>query len=223
MRIPYVIDNQAQSLADVLNAILAEHAHNSLDIASAYFSVTGFRELRENLGQLRSLRLLLGFEPKTGPDLGLRPDANALSATMRGDLEQEPFTEETLRLVEDLVAYLHRDQVAVRLYEQGFLHAKCYLFYGDKGGEAALFDRFLPFIGIVGSSNFTGPGLRTNRELNLAHKTLLGEDEVNDAQARAAMMARAEGAIARMSGALPRTIAELDRFLPPKVTLQHAS
>jgi len=44
-----------------------------------------------------------------------------------------------------------------------------------------------------------------------------------DAQARAAMMARAEGAIARMSGALPRTIAELDRFLPPKVTLQHAS
>jgi hypothetical protein len=37
------------------------------------------------------------------------------------------------------------------------------------------------------------------------------------------MMARAEGAIARMGGALPRTIVELERFLPPKATLQHAS
>jgi 3-deoxy-D-manno-octulosonic-acid transferase len=46
---------------------------------------------------------------------------------------------------------------------------------------------------------------------------------LGDTQARAAMMARAEGAIARMGGALPRTIVELERFLPPKATLQHAS
>jgi 3-deoxy-D-manno-octulosonic-acid transferase len=46
---------------------------------------------------------------------------------------------------------------------------------------------------------------------------------LEDHQARAAMMARAEGAIARMGGALPRTVAELERFLPPKATLQHAS
>ena len=37
------------------------------------------------------------------------------------------------------------------------------------------------------------------------------------------MMARAEAAIERMGGALPRTIAELERFLPPKTTLLHAS
>ena len=30
-------------------------------------------------------------------------------------------------------------------------------------------------------------------------------------------------AIAAMSGALPRTLAELERYLPPKATLQHAS
>jgi 3-deoxy-D-manno-octulosonic-acid transferase len=46
---------------------------------------------------------------------------------------------------------------------------------------------------------------------------------LGDTQTRAAMMARAEGAIARMGGALPRTIVELERFLPPKATLQHAS
>jgi 3-deoxy-D-manno-octulosonic-acid transferase len=46
---------------------------------------------------------------------------------------------------------------------------------------------------------------------------------LEDAQARANMMSRAEAAIERMGGALPRTIAELEAFLPPKATLQHAS
>jgi 3-deoxy-D-manno-octulosonic-acid transferase len=46
---------------------------------------------------------------------------------------------------------------------------------------------------------------------------------LEDAEARGRMMARAEGAIARMGGALPRTIAEIERFLPPKATLLHAS
>ena len=46
---------------------------------------------------------------------------------------------------------------------------------------------------------------------------------LEDAQARSRMMARAEGAIARMGGALPRTIAEIERFLPPRATLLHAS
>ncbi len=186
MRIPYVIDNQTHTLADVLNAILAGNANRSLDIASAYFYISGYKELRENLEKLGSFRLLLGFEPHAGKDVGLRPQATALNAALRADLEREPFTEETLRLVEDLIAFLQRQNIAVRLYDQGFLHAKCYLFYGDKGGQLALFDRFLPLIGIVGSSNFTGAGLRTNKELNLAHKTLLDEDEINDAQARAA-------------------------------------
>ena len=46
---------------------------------------------------------------------------------------------------------------------------------------------------------------------------------LENAQARARIMSRAEGAIARMGGALPRTISELEQFLPPKATLQHAS
>ena len=48
MRIPYVIDNQQHRLADVLNAILAEHAGKSLDMATAYFNVQGFRLLQKD-------------------------------------------------------------------------------------------------------------------------------------------------------------------------------
>ncbi|TRZ52606.1 helicase, partial [bacterium] len=186
MRLPYVIDNQQHKLADVLNAVMESHSGLSLDVASAYFSVSGYRALREQIAGLRSFRLLLGFQPVEAKDIGLRPNAAALKSTLRGDLEWEPYTEETLRLVEDLIACLRRPEVNVSLFESGFLHAKCYLFYGDKWEQVPLFDRFLPLIGIVGSSNFTGPGLSTNKELNLAHKTLLEPEEVDDTQARAA-------------------------------------
>ena len=87
---------------------------------------------------------------------------------INGDLPALPFNETTLRLVEDLIAYQQRESVQVRLYEHGFLHAKCWLFYSDRPGQQMLFDRFRPVLAIVGSSNFTAPGLSTNRELNLA-------------------------------------------------------
>lgn len=186
MKLPYVIDNQTHKLADVLNQVMREHPGMSLDIATAYFSVSGYRALRESLNSLRSFRLLLGFQPAESADVGLRPNASALRRALRGDLNAEPYTEETLRLVEDLIAWLRKEESQVRLFEDGFLHAKAYLLYGDKKGQATLFDRFLPLAGIVGSSNFTGPGLLTNRELNLAHKTLLDPEEVDDASARAA-------------------------------------
>jgi 3-deoxy-D-manno-octulosonic-acid transferase len=89
----------------------------------------------------------------------------------------------------------------------------------------------------LGSAVVTGPHWRNFAD---AYEELLeahGAIQVNDApalasavlslleddKARAEMMARAETAIARMGGALPRTIEQLERFLPPKATLQHAS
>jgi len=178
MRIPYVIDNQTHRLADVLNTLLGEHAGRCLDVATAYFSISGYRLLQQGLSGLGNFRLLLGAEPKSGEQIGLRPDDKAFLASIRSDLEREPFTEETLRLVEDLIRFLRRDNVAVRLCQGRFLHAKCWLFYNDSARHG--WDRFQPVAGIVGSSNFTGPGLTTNRELNLSHKTTLLDDELLD-------------------------------------------
>ena len=183
VQLPYVIDNQAHLLVDVLNSILATHQGRSLDTASAYFTVSGFGLLSNGLRSLGNFRLILGATPTTGEQLGLRPDPGVTRGLLRADLESLAFDEKTLRLVEDLIAYLQRDSVQVRLYEQGFLHAKCWLFYSDRPGQQMLFDRFRPILAIVGSSNFTAPGLTTNRELNLAHKVLLDPAEVEDKQA----------------------------------------
>ncbi|MHB8624597.1 MAG: helicase-related protein [Aggregatilineales bacterium] len=191
MRIPYVIDNIEHQLGDVLNYLLQRQTGQDVDIATAYFSIRGFQLLRHALPSVRCLRLLLGDDPQDADGVGVRPDAKAY---LRNELNAEPLREETQILVEELVRFLRRDDVHVRLYrgreaeEKGrrrFLHAKCYLFYGSLDGQSAIFDRFTPLVGIVGSSNFTGPGLTTNRELSLVHKTLLDAEDIDDPEARA--------------------------------------
>ena len=173
LHIPYVIDNQNHRMADVLGSILAGHAGKSMDVATAYFNVQGYSLLRQGLKGLGSFRLLLGEEPQDGGEVGLRPRA---ASHLIQELNGAPFDEATLRAVEDLIAFLRRDLVAVRAFQKGFLHAKSYIFYGDLpvGGD----DRFQPIAAIVGSSNFTGPGLTTNKELNLSHKTAVTEQEI---------------------------------------------
>src|SRR5947207_5282854 len=159
-------------MAGVLNDLLARHKGHSLDVATAYFNVGGWQLLREGLSGLGNFRLLLGDEPEAGSDLGLREiGAKPVKGLIR-DLARESFNEQTLRLVEDLIAFLRQEHVQVRLYTGGFLHAKCYLFYSGGG-----FERLNPVAALVGSSNFTRPGLLTNKELNLAHRANLSPEE----------------------------------------------
>src|SRR6266568_2459784 len=172
--IPFVIDNQQHKMADVLNTLLQQHNGHSLDIATAYFNVGGWHLLHEGLDELGNFRLLLGDEPEAGFDLGLREvGAKPVKGLIR-DLASASFNEHTLRLVEDLIAFLRQEHVQVRLYTQGFLHAKCYLFYSGGG-----FERFNSVAAIVGSSNFTRAGLLSNKELNLAHRANLLPEEVS--------------------------------------------
>ena len=121
MTIPAVIDNSDHRLADALNELLGQCAGSPIDIATAYFAISGYRLVREPLHQTGALRLLIGSSPETGADVGLRPDdTRGLKARLRGDLEAEPFTAETLKVVEDLMSLecrnvLHRDDVRRQL------------------------------------------------------------------------------------------------------------
>ncbi|MER3422603.1 MAG: hypothetical protein C4293_04590 [Nitrospiraceae bacterium] len=109
MKIPYVIDNQTHRLADVLNSLLAQHAGRSVDVATAYFTIHGFGLVKDGLDRLGNFRLLLGAEPREGQHLGLRPEFAAVKTALTADLNREPFTQETLRLVEELIRFLRRD------------------------------------------------------------------------------------------------------------------
>lgn len=190
MPLPFVIDNRTVRLDEVLNEILGRHQGRSVDVATAYFSIRGFERVREGLDGLGSFRLILGANPQSGEDIGIHLDPRASqlrlqdaglsggvpdAEILRHELARAPLTEGTQRLIEDLIRFLRKDTVAVRRYANGFLHAKSWLFYGDRGAGAAP-QRITPVLGIVGSSNFTGPGLMANNELNLVHRVLLEED-----------------------------------------------
>src|SRR5205085_10529670 len=101
--LPFVLDNQQHRMADALNQLLARSAGKPLDIATAYFAISGYRLVKEGLHQVGMFRLILGAEPHSGADVGLRPNAEALKKRLQGDLEAEPFNEGTLRLVEELI------------------------------------------------------------------------------------------------------------------------
>jgi superfamily II DNA or RNA helicase len=186
MRIPYVIDNRHFKLGDILNQLLAENEGRSFDVATAYFNVGGFKLLRDPLSKLGSFRLLLGAQPTAGSDVGLRPFEKEYPRLLGEELAHEEFRPETMEAVEELIRFLHREQVEVRLFRRGFLHAKCYILYGNqRNGRASLFDH--PVVGIVGSSNFTLPGLMRNRELNLTHRVIQDVEEAHDLDAARAV------------------------------------
>lgn len=201
MRLPFVIDNsEERKMAHVLRELLALHQGKAMDVASAFFSINGYALIAPGLKGLGSFRLLLGSEPRGGADLGLRVrdaastirlqqvqgDLMGMDAdTLRRELENSPLDSNTQLLVEDLIRFLREERVEVRRFTKGFLHAKSWIFYADhtKSGQGILLDRFQPLLGIVGSSNFTGPGLTSNNELNLTHQVILEEDQAQDAEA----------------------------------------
>ncbi len=204
MNIPFVIDNQQHTMVEVLNSLLAEHKGHSLDIATAYFNVGGWQLLRNGLECLGNFRLLLGDEPEASLDLGLREvGARPVKGLIR-ELATANFNEQTLRLVEDLIAFLRQEHVQVRLYTQGFLHAKCYLFYSGGG-----FAHFSPIAAIVGSSNFTRAGLQSNKELNLSHRANLTPEELSPEQLKGSI----EGSERKVLGQM----AEAERLIAANV------
>src|SRR5258708_3406083 len=206
--IPFVIDNQQHKMADVLNTLLKEYLGHSFDIATAYFNVGGWHLLREGLNGQGNIRLLLGDEPEAGANLGMHEVGIKPIKGLIRDLAKENFNETTLRVIEDLVAFLRQEHVQVRLYTQGFLHAKCYLFYSGGG-----FERLNPIAALVGSSNFTRPGLLTNKELNLAHRANLSSEETAPELVKALLEKNERNILAQLGETQRTTAANLPGIL----------
>jgi len=151
--LPDLIDNERCRLADVLKGLLANSPDPRLDVVAAFFNLRGLEVLEPEIERLRALRLLLGQEQEQAFVLGERLLAELEDAAARG--------ETTAREIRRWRDFLARDSVAVRRYARAFLHGKAYIVHGVP---------VLSAVGIVGSSNFTGAGLTTNRELNAALK-----------------------------------------------------
>ncbi|MFQ3675135.1 MAG: helicase-related protein [Endomicrobiia bacterium] len=162
-----VIDNNKLKLFDELSKILKEQ--RIVDIATAYFNITGFRLIKDSLSESEKVRLLIGTLPQineTIPDF-FHPEIE-YQKSFNKDLEKEEFEKNNKEAVVQLIELLKNPEWEVRFYNKGFLHGKAYIF--DK-------------LAIVGSSNFTYSGLTSNTELNAvldeAHSRYIKEEWFN--------------------------------------------
>lgn len=64
MPLSFSVDNQTSYAVDVLRSLLTASHGCPVDIASAYFSISGWKLLKDGLHSAGALRLFLGSEPK---------------------------------------------------------------------------------------------------------------------------------------------------------------
>jgi len=176
---PWFVDNRggntlAKAIKNHIRALRGESAILwELSIASAFFTVPGFRLLADEIAHVNEVRLLLGAEPlpeslTLARSPGDSPEPEFTRRRVAKSLEDQesglevarnllPFDDESDRSVRRLLEMIHTGKIKVRRYERNFLHAKAYIFRVNNGGL------------LVGSSNMTRKGLSQNVELNLGH------------------------------------------------------
>lgn len=133
---------------------------SGIDIASGFFEIGALLDLNGHWQKFDKIRILMGDEmshrTKRALLVAVRQRAEArLDESLESDKERNPF----LTGVEAVLAALLSGQIECRVYDRDKFHAKTYITHGrfEVIGSQAL----------VGSSNFTRPGLTENVELNI--------------------------------------------------------
>lgn len=157
-----IIDNEDSTMADFLKSAL-KISQGGVSIATGYFNVEGYEVLQKELMEAAKrenfhLRLLVGNEAVVRKDATLQCEME-LEGSLPQELDDLPINDSRASLIENLIGFLKQNKVELRQNPERFSHAKCYIFE-DLGP--------LDTIAVVGSSNFTYPGLQKNIELNAA-------------------------------------------------------
>ena len=131
----------------------------AFDIATGYFEIGALLALDGQWQKLEKVRILMGDEvskrTKKAFEAGLAQITNRLDDSIEAAKEEDDF----LSGVPAIVEAIRSGQIQARVYRKKKFHAKAYITHAklDVVGAAAL----------VGSSNFTYPGLHDNVELNI--------------------------------------------------------
>ncbi len=132
----------------------------AFDIATGFFEIGSLLALEGEWQKLEKIRILMGAETTKRTRQALL-DALRTLTTVRLDqsIEKEKERNDFLNGVPAILAALASRQIECRVYTKEKFHAKAYITHAKLAvvGSAAL----------VGSSNFTEPGLTRNVELNI--------------------------------------------------------
>ena len=172
------IDPREAYYADNVSYTLEEHVKhlikmaNEVRIATGYFYSSGYYLIEDLVGHLseeKGIKLLIGKETDTQTKDVLVEGTEAYAKSKQTFREEviNAFGEDARKIEDEeleerlihLYNHLKLGLVKPKVWTDNKFHPKLYLFRGDKEGWSSE--------GIVGSSNFTEPGLRENIELNV--------------------------------------------------------
>jgi len=132
----------------------------SFDIATGYFEIGALLALDGKWQALGKIRILMGAEMTQRTRKALLDAVQARAVqVLDGSLEANKDSNPFLHGVPAVLDALRSGQIECRVYDKGKFHAKAYITHAklEVIGSQAL----------VGSSNFTTPGLTQNIELNI--------------------------------------------------------
>ena len=131
----------------------------SFDIATGFFDVGALLALDGKWQKLEKIRILMGDQVSLKTKRAFSDALSDRLEFLNSDLEAEKQTNPFLRGVEAVVEAIRSGKIECRVYRKKKFHAKAYITHAkfDVIGAQAL----------VGSSNFTKPGLGENIELNI--------------------------------------------------------
>ena len=155
----FIVDNSDNDWK-VLN-YLSEWTEISsrFDIATGYFEVGSLLALDGKWQKLEKIRILMGDEVTKRTQLALIEGIARVKSQLDASIEHEKIKNDFLKGVPAIVEAIKSGQIACRIYTRKKFHAKAYITHSKLAvvGSSAL----------VGSSNFTFPGLTGNVELNV--------------------------------------------------------
>lgn len=132
---------------------------SAIDIATGYFDIGSLLCLKEQWQKVGRIRILMGDEVSLKTKRAFSEGLRKVTHRLDGSLESEKAQNDFLEGVPAIVEGIRSGKIQCRVYRKEKFHAKCYLTHG----RAAVVGSF----GLVGSSNFTYPGLNDNVELNV--------------------------------------------------------
>ena len=156
----FIVDNSISGWTGIRYLREWSDLAKSFDVATGYFEIGSLLELDGKWQQLDKIRILMGDETtyRTRAALleAVRSRAETrLNESIEADKEGNPF----LSGVPAILEALKSGKIECRVYSKDKFHAKAYITHAKMevvGAQA-----------LVGSSNFTKPGLTENIELNI--------------------------------------------------------
>lgn len=132
---------------------------SGIDIATAYWEIGSLLSLGEEWQKVDAFRILMGDEVSRRTKNAFAKAVSERLARLDDSLEAEKEKNDFLEGVPAIVDALRHRKIEARVYRKAKFHAKAYITHARQEviGSAAL----------VGSSNFTRPGLTQNIELNV--------------------------------------------------------